>query len=193
MRMSKWENLPPHLKQTQYADVREAIGSMSGEGDVAFDFARHVGLVYPRRAYQWARQRVESVHGKSFKSFVAESTASVPDYNLLGAVMYLSHRDVVKWIEVSGEDAEAGPTKTFPVLRHDSWSGLRVEEATRLECILRADVTWSGEGSDDGTGGVGRWTPDPFDNCPTFNLCTLAEYRGNPRRQCDEEGTSNAP
>jgi hypothetical protein len=173
-RMTKWENLPPHFKQTQYADVKEAIGGLPDGEDVEHDFARHVGLVYPRRAYQLARDRVELTHGQSFRSFVAGSTVSVTDYNVLGAVMYHFHRGDMKWVEVDEEDGTDSRGR-FPVLRHSSWSGLTVEEATRLECMLTADVSWSQPGGDGA--GDPRWTPEPFENCPAFNLCSLGQYR----------------
>ena len=88
---------------------------------------------------------------------------------------------------------------------------MTLEEATRLECILQADVSWSdpegdgtgggggdgggGGGGDEGkypytngfnTSGGGRWTPDPFDNCPAFDLCALSQYRGKHGQLCDE-------
>ena len=58
-------------------------GGQAGLGDVEHDFARHVGAVYPRRAYRLTRERVEAAHGKSFRTFVSGSTVTVPDYNLL--------------------------------------------------------------------------------------------------------------
>ena len=58
-----------------------------------------------------------------------------------------------------------------------------MDEITRLECLLQADVSWSGPGGN----GVepGRWTPDPFDNCRAFDLCALAEYEGKHRSLCE--------
>ena len=63
-----------------------------------------------------------------------------------------------------------------------------------MECILQADVSWSDPGGDGTGGGAGdegrrrrrRWTPDPFENCPAFDLCALGQYRGKHGQLCDE-------
>lgn len=78
------------------------------------------------------------------------------------------------------------------------WPSLRLEEATQLECILQADVSWS-EPEDDGTGkgaiaeegggvAAARWTPDPFENCAALDLCALNRNRSSHRQLCDERG-----
>ena len=221
-RITRYDRLPPHVKQSTYANVKEAVGRINGETsddvDIIHDFAyHHVGALYPRRAYLLTRQRVEAAHGKSFRAFVSGSTVTVPDYNLIGAVMYLFHRNDMRWTEIEpsspspsevlmdggwgGENNSstsrentknaAETTVRFPVLRFSSWSGVTMEEAARLECVLQADVRWEKAGKAEGKttpprGGGGRWTPDPFETCPAFDLCALQEYRGKHRRRCNE-------
>ena len=76
--MERW---PP--KKDVPWEKEHGPGQGAGLGDIEHDFARHVGAVYPRRAYRLTRERVEEAHGKSFRSFVSASTVTVPDYNLL--------------------------------------------------------------------------------------------------------------
>jgi len=42
------------------------------------------------------------------------------------------------------------------------------------------------------SGGSGRWTPDPFDNCRAFDLCSLAEYESKHRAACETERAAAA-
>ena len=148
-------------------------------------------MVFPRGAYKLTRDRVEEMHpGTSFRDFF-QGTVSVTDYNMLGAVMYHLHRDNMKWMEVTGED------HAFPVLRHVSWSGLTIEEAARMECILHADVAWMTPGGDGvpppGWSAGSGWNPPPLKDCPPLDLCALGEYRGKHRRTCEERKVDGDP
>ena len=101
----------------------EAIAPLPGGADLEHDFARHVGVVFPRGAYKLTRDRVEEMHpGTSFRDFF-QGTVSVTDYNMLGAVMYHLHRDNMKWMEVTGEDRVTGAAPRVMLRAHDRGGG----------------------------------------------------------------------